>query len=131
MDIYELMKTRRTIRKFTRKSIPHELLVKFVDHARFAPSGRNGQPVRYMIIDDTETCDKVFPNTHWAGYIKDDTYGKWDERPTAYILMLLPKSSNNKHDVGAVAQSLQLMAHNEGIGSCWMGAIDRAKIAKI
>lgn len=131
MDIYELIKTRRTIRKFTRKPIPHDLLVKFIDHARFTPSGVNRQPVRYMIVDDVETCDKVFPHTHWAGLIKDGSYGKFEYRPTAYILMLLPEGNNKKLDVGAVAQSIQLMAHNEGIGCCWMGAIERDEIAML
>jgi nitroreductase len=84
-----------------------------------------------MIIDDVETCDKVFPHTHWAGLIKDGSYGNFEDRPTAYILMLLPEGSNSKLDVGAVAQSIQLMAHSEGVGCCWMGAIDRNEIAKL
>ena len=132
MNIYEIMKNRRTIRKFTRKSIDHDLLLKFIDHARLSPSGMNSQTIRYMIIDDESIANKVFPHTRWAGYLKGAHSPTFDERPAAYILLLTPQEyAYSKHDVGAVAQSIQLMAWYEGIGSCWMGAIDREEIAKI
>jgi nitroreductase len=130
MDIYELIKTRRTIRKYIRKDIPHDLLVKFIEYARFSPSGMNAQPVRYMLVEG-EGADQVFPHTHYAGHLKGAHSPSFDERPAAFILFLVPKGKKPEHDVGAIAQSMGLMAHSEGLGSCWMGAIDRSKISAI
>jgi len=130
LDIYELIKSRRTIRKFSREKIPHDLLVKFIEHARFSPSAMNAQPVRYMIITG-DKADKVFPHTHWAGHLKGAHSPSVDERPAGYILFLVPKGAKPKHDVGAIAQSIGLMAESEGIGTCWMGAIDRSEISSI
>ena len=129
-DIYELIKSRRTIRKFERRDIPRELLVKFIEYARFSPSGTNNQPVRYMIIDG-ELADKVFPLTRWAGLLKGAHSPSFDERPSAYILYLVPAGKKPQHDIGAIAQSMGLMAQNEGIGTCWMGAIERPEIAAV
>ena len=132
MDIYEAFKTRRSIRKFSRERVSVELLKKFIDYARFSPSARNEQPVRYMIVSG-EKADKVFTFTHWAGYLKGAHSPSFDERPDAYILFLVPKglSKPPKSDIGAIAQSIGILAHSEGLGSCWMGAIDRAEIVKI
>ena len=79
MDIYELIKTRRTIRKYIRKDIPHDLLVKFIEYARFSPSGMNAQPVRYLLVEG-ERADQVFTHTHYAGHLKGAHSPSFDER---------------------------------------------------
>ena len=43
MDIEETIFKRRTIRRFTQKPIPSEILKKLIDYARIAPSGSNIQ----------------------------------------------------------------------------------------
>ncbi len=130
MDVYKLIKARRTIRKYQRRSVDYELLYKFIDIARFSPSGMNMQPIRYMIVQG-EKADKVFPHTHWAGLLKGTHSPSVEERPDSYILFLVPRGKSPKHDVGAVAQSMGLMAQAEGLGTCWMGAIDRKQITDI
>ena len=130
MDIYGLIKSRRTIRKFTRREIPYETLVKFIEYARFSPSAMNAQPVRYMIVQG-DTADKVFPHTYWALNLKGKHSPSFDERPSAYILFLTPAGKQPRHDIGAIAQSIGLMAQSRGIGTCWMGSIDRMDIAEI
>ena len=130
MNVYELMESRRTIRKFEQREIPHELLVKFVEYARLAPTGYNSQPIKFAIIEG-DMAAEVFPHTHWAGALKGKGSPTVDEKPMAFILILVDKNVTKnipEHDTGAAAQSIQLMAKSEGIGACWMGSIDRAKI---
>lgn len=133
MDIYQLQKQRRTIRKYKDKKIDDDKLIKFVEYARLSPSGSNTQPVKYMIINDDETGDKIFSNTRWAGYLKGAGTPSFDERPRAYILLLVDTriKENCQHDIGAAAQAIQLMAYNEGIGCCWIGSINRDEVAQI
>lgn len=133
MNIYQLQKSRRTIRKFQDKRIDEDVLIKFVEYARLSPSGSNTQPVKYMIINDNERGDKIFPNTHWAGYLKGAGTPSFDERPRAYILLLVDTTIKEgcQHDIGAAAQTIQLMAHNEGIGCCWIGSINRDEVVQI
>ena len=54
-DILELMKTRRSIRRYQDRDVPDELLEKIMEAGRWAPSGDNGQPWRFIVVRDLET----------------------------------------------------------------------------
>lgn len=53
MNSLECIRTRRSVRKFTEQKVPHELLEELVETARFAPSWKNTQIVRYIAVEDT------------------------------------------------------------------------------
>jgi nitroreductase len=54
-DLLKLMKTRRSIRRYQEKDVPDELLEKIMEAGRWAPSGDNGQPWRFIVVRDLET----------------------------------------------------------------------------
>lgn len=134
MNIYELIKKRRTIRKFQQNPIPTETLIKLTDAARVAPSAANIQPLKYIIINSEEMTSKIFPLVKWAGYLAPDYNPKDDERPTAYIAVfadLSLRKAGFEADSGAAVENVILAALEEGIGACWMGAIDHEKITTL
>ena len=134
MSTYELILKRRTIRKFKQKKIERKTLEKLINAARFAPSANNLQPLKYIIVDDSEKVDAVFENVKWAGYIAPAGDPAKEERPVAFIAILVDteiKKTGYEHDIGAAAQNIILAALEEGIGTCWMGAIDRNRIREI
>lgn len=134
MNIYELIKSRRTIRKFEQKPIETEKLVRFVDAARVAPSGANFQPLKYMIINSPEMCDRIFPLVRWAAYLAPEYNPKEDERPVSYVAVFGDtsiKKAGFETDMGAAVENLILAALSEGIGACWMAAIDYEKIPAV
>ncbi|BBX15314.1 nitroreductase [Mycolicibacterium duvalii] len=55
MDIYEVMRTTGAVRQFTADPLPDEVLVRILDHARFAPTGGNRQGVRVIAIREPAT----------------------------------------------------------------------------
>ena len=129
--IYELVASRRTIRKYKQKSVPREVLENCVDAARLSPSGANRQPLKYCIIDDPKLLKTVFGAVHWAGYLPE--YGPDEtEMPRAYILILLDTKIHHDcgHDAGIAAMSISMVAYSRGIGSCIMGAIDRKNLSE-
>jgi len=130
--IYEKIISRRTIRKFIQKEVPTEILVKCVDAARLSPSASNLQPLKYIIINDKELLKEVFSTLRWAGHIPDYKHAE-NEKPVAYIVMLLDRSIRRDpyHDAGIAAMSIALVADDEGLGSCMLGAVDRIKLGKI
>ena len=130
--IYEKIISRRTIRKYKPKPVPRETLIRCVDAARLSPSGANLQPLKYIIVDDEHLLKEVFSATRWAGYLPD--YGPSEEEmPRAYIAILLDKTIRRTpgHDAGIAAMSISMVAYDEGLGSCILGAIDRARLRKI
>jgi nitroreductase len=130
--IYEKLKKRRTIRKFLQKNVPKEVLLRCVDAARLSPNGANRQPLKYIIVKDTQKLKLVFKTLSWAGYLPNYQPCN-EEMPKAYIVLLLDKDISEKprHDVGIAAMSITMVAYDEGISSCMLGAIDRKKIRKI
>lgn len=130
--IHENITKRRTIRKFSKREVSKEALQKCVDGARLSPSGMNRQPLKYVIINESKLLEEVFSTTNWAGYIPD-YYPTKGEMPRAYIIVLLDKSirKNCGHDCGISAMSISMIAYEQGLGSCILGAIDRSKLRKI
>ena len=132
-EIYDLIISRRSIRKFEQKPIDTEILKKLVNTARLAPSMANLQPLEYIIINDPLTCEKIFNCLKWAGYISPYGTPKENERPVAYIIVLANENINSdyKRDVGAAIENMIIAALSLGIGSCWLCNIDRDKIRSI
>jgi len=130
MNTYEAILSRRSIRRFKQKSIPLELLKKFVNGARLAPSAANLQPLEFIIVNDKELCNKVFETLGWAAYIKPKWTPSENERPVAYIITLIT-DTNNKYsfrDVSLASENIVLAAEEKKIGSCIMLNVDREKI---
>lgn len=134
MNVYEAIMNRRTIRKFTQKPISRDILLRLVNCGRMAAYGANMQPLKFAVITDKSLLNEIFPHTKWAAYLPDGT-PKEDERPTAYIAVLgdgnIKKNKAFECDAGAAVTNMMLAAYEEGLGSCWLGAIDRAALSKI
>jgi len=130
--IYEKITSRRTIRKYAQKDVPEEVLSRCVDAARLSPSGANRQPLKYVIVDDQKLLTEVFSTSSWAGYLPDYQPSE-EEMPRAYVVILLDKNirKNPGHDAGIAAMSISMVAYDEGLGSCILGAVDREKLKKI
>lgn len=134
MNVYEAILKRRSIRKYKQTPIDPKVLEKIVNSARLAPQGANMQPLKYCIINDSDIVNKVFPNVKWAGYIHPEGDPKEGEKPVAYIAILCDtniKKTGYDVDAGAAGENIILTAVGEGIGSCWLGAIDRVRIGEI
>ena len=133
MDVYNAILTRRSIRRFKQQPIDKELLIKFVDAARVAPSAANLQPLEYVIVNDKKLCEEIFGTIGWAAYIKPKWSPNKGERPIAYII-ILTKDIENKwytRDVGLASENIVLMAESENIGTCILLNIDREKIQNV
>lgn len=134
MEAYEAIMKRRTVRKFGQEKIAHEDIIKIIDCGRMSASGANLQPVKYAVAETEELCSEIYPYTKWAGYISG-----WEpaqnERPVAYIAVLtdtsIKSAEKSEVDCGSAIANMMIGALSLGIGSCWLGAIDRKNIAKV
>ncbi len=57
-SLLELVKKRRSIRKFKPEPIPDEYVGKIIEAARWAPSGANSQPWEFIVIKKQELRDR-------------------------------------------------------------------------
>ncbi len=131
--LLNLMLSRRTIRRFKQACINRDILKNLVNVARVAPSAANLQPCEYIVVDEMPLLEEVFKTLRWAGYITPRGNPPPGEKPVAYIVVL---SNENKgklgtHDAAAAIENMIILAWAEGIGSCWLGSIEREKLAEI
>jgi nitroreductase len=135
MDAIDAIKTRRTVRLFKRDVIKSDVLLELVECGRCAPAAANRQPLQYIIVNEAETNAKVFECLAWAGYVKPKRTPPADKRPVAYIIVLMDKSigndKSNRVDAAAGIENMLIAAQSMGIGSCWLGAIDKDKLREI
>jgi nitroreductase len=127
--IYESIIKRRTIRKFTQRPVPPEVLNKCVDAARMSPSGGNRQPLKYIIVNNLQLLLSVFSTITWARNIPSYKHAP-NEVPKAFIVILLDTEIRKQagNDPGIAAMSISMVAHEAGLGSCILGSVDRPKL---
>lgn len=58
-ELSELIKTRRSIRKFQDKPVPEDLLVQALELATWAPNGGNHQAWRFLVVTNTELIQQI------------------------------------------------------------------------
>jgi nitroreductase len=129
----DLILKNRSYRRFYEEfRIERQTVSDLIDLARLSASGKNAQPLKYIISNTSETNSIVFPTLAWAGYLKD-----WDgpidgEKPSAYIVMLLDKtiSTNYFCDNGIAAQSILLGATEKGLGGCMIVSVKKEALQK-
>jgi len=134
MDFIDIIKSRRSIRRFDQQEISKETLLNLVDSARLAPSAANLQPLEYIIINEKTILDLVFDQLAWAGYIRPKRNPSEDKKPVAYIAVLRNSSSNEKFsivDAAAAIENILIAAWSINIGSCWIGNINRDNLHKV
>lgn len=134
MNLIQLIKTRRTIRKFKQITINNDILIDLIDCARLAPCASNKQPIEYIVINNQNICDKIFQNVRWAAYIHPNGIPKDDEKPVCYIVVLVDKNKTTRwigHDVGLSIGNIVLAAWSYGIGSCILGSVNKDNVKEI
>ncbi len=132
-DIRTLVERGRSYRRFDQsKGVDRDMLEYLVDLARQTPSARNGQTLKYIIVNTPEQCQRIFPSLKWAGYLTDWPGPSEGERPTAYIVVLHDKQLGalNAVDAGIATQTINLGAVEKGLGTCIVAAVDREQLAQ-
>lgn len=136
MELMELLKTRRTYRKFdeTRK-IPDDAVEDIVRAQQYASCGNNRQPLRYIVVSDEKLVNEIFEITKWAASLPDDQgRPKEGERPTMFVAVLEDNSLINAvtgTDVGLAISNMTLAAWSHGIGSCIIFNVNKDKLSAI
>ncbi len=144
MDFEEVVRTRRSIRKFKPDPVPRELLEKVLELAVWAPSAMNQQNWRFVVVRG-EKVDKIreISSRAFREYVKHDlekVFAKYpcvikatgrffDDLGGAPVVVCVYRKStiegevSDIQSVAAATQNLVLAAHYYGLGACWMTGI--------
>mgnify|MGYP004728934689 FL=1 len=133
-NLMELLKTRRTYRRFEQKAIDQEIIDEILLAARYASSAANRQPLSYIVIKDADKVAEVFRYTKWAGALPPEQgQPKENERPVLFIAVVenMNINKNCDTDAGLAISNMTLAAWNRGVGSCMIGACDKPTLSKM
>ena len=123
--LLEFMKNRRSIRSFQNTPIAEDAIEMLLEAARWTPSASNRQPWEFIVIKDSELLEKVSSNAMYGKFVK--------RAPLAIAIVGKKKISPNWYviDTSLVSMNMMLMAWSLGIGTCWIGSMDREKAKEI
>ena len=140
MTIEEGIRTRRSTRKYAEQEISNEVLAEIVDLARFSPSWKNTQVVRYHVIKNAQIKQDIAENC----VLNFDFNAKTIVRCPALVVVSVvtgisgyePDGSFSTpqgdrwemFDSGIANQTFCLAAHSKGVGSVILGVFDEEKI---
>jgi nitroreductase len=119
MDILEAIHSRIAIRDFRPEAIPEAVIKKILEAGRQAHSQRNRQPWRFVVVQNRDTIQQLGALASSGPYIA--------KAPLA-IAVAIEGAKNPYIDATRAVECLMLAAWSEGIGSCWVGGIDRPKV---
>jgi F420 biosynthesis protein FbiB-like protein len=146
MDTLEAIATRRSNRRFKADPIPHEVLEKLLNAAIMAPSGKNRQPWRFVVVREDKRGEMVAQMR--AGIAKFKARGEniGSAEGTAAVMEQAPVTvfifnTEGKHpwldrtlqesvwdmvniqSIGAAIQNICLAARALGLGSLWIADV--------
>lgn len=120
-ELLDMIKTRRSIRKYKSDMVPKEIIDKIVEAGTYAATGMGQQSPIILAVTNKEVRDKLSKwNADIMGTDTDPFYGA----PVVLVVLADKNRPTAVYDGSLVMANLMLEAHDLGIGSCW---IHRAK----
>jgi len=138
MDVFEVMKWRRSVRKFAPRKIEREKVLQILEAARIAPSSSNRQAWHFVVIDDPKIIEQI-PKQVAMGdkliikWLKDAPLviaGCYTKAVTHYIAQLFGHE-NHLVDISIAMTHICLAATALGIGTCFVGWFHHKKLKKL
>lgn len=143
MNAIEMIKERRSVRKFKDEIVDHRLMEEIVEAARFAPSWGNFQVARYTFVDDPDMIQQL-ATEGVNGFVYNVNTLK-EAKGVAILSYVKGKSGKLEgpdyvtskdsvwevFDAGIACQTFCLAAHEKGVGTVIMGVINDASISSI
>lgn len=131
MDIYEAVKKRYSCRNYQEKDVPDELIEKILDAARNAPSAKNMQRSRIIVVKDKATREKLIEAAKGQAFVGQ-----------APVVLAFCSEGDNSHvmtcghlsfpiDTAIIQDHVSLLASAEGLATCWIGAFYEDKVREV
>ncbi len=123
VEVFGCILSRRSIRSFKQTPLPNHALERILEAARWAPSAVNRQPWQFITIRDRETLAKIASLASYGSFIS--------QAPVAIAVITDPSTRWHLIDGSGAVQNMALAAWEMGIGTCWVGSLEREKVKEI
>lgn len=110
MDVREAVETRLEVREYSDEPVPEETTRAILDAGRLASSGKNLEHWRFILVDDADALDRLGDLSPTGSWIADAAF--------AVVVCTDPSYAFHKIDAGRAVTHMQLVAWEDGVGSC-------------
>ncbi|MFQ6083813.1 MAG: nitroreductase family protein [Candidatus Aminicenantia bacterium] len=137
--LQELIRNRRSIRKYIDKPVEREKILTCLESARLAPSAENVQPWRFIVIDDPQVRENFAKEAFSGIYFPS----RFVARAPVIVIILarldiianrigkqIQGTSYYLIDIGIAGEHIVLQAEELGLGACWIGWFNAWKVRK-
>jgi nitroreductase len=129
LEFTDVLKARKSVRSYVDKEVEEAKLMKMLEAARMAPSWANKQCWSYIIVKDKSKIKEL------AGGLVNS----WlKQAPLVVVACGNPGESGSRNgkdyylvDVAISMEHLVLAATDLGLGTCWIGSFDEAKVKQL
>ena len=115
MDVFQCIRSRRTVRSYRPDPISREVLHKILQAGRWAPSSSNTQKWNFIAVQNRETL---------AALGKIATHGTFIGQAPLVIALVMDNAPRPQLDAGRALQQMELMAWSQGVGMCFVGVCE-------
>lgn len=142
MEALECIKTRRSVRKFADRPVGRDVIEQAVAAAAYAPSWKNTQVARYIVVTDAQKKQKLADECMLGFAFNQKTAS---QAPALVLVTMVTGRSGferdgsfsttqgthwQSFDAGIATQTFCLAAHDLGLGTVIMGIFDENKVAE-
>ncbi len=113
MEVYECIRSRRTVREFKPDPVPEALVRKILRAGRWAPSSSNSQPWHFVVVSNPDTIANLAEIATQGTFIS--------QAPLIIAIVMTPDAPRPQLDAGRSLQQMELVAWAEGLGTCFVG----------
>jgi nitroreductase len=144
METLDAIKTRRSIRKFSDQPVEPEKLQAILEAVQQSPSWSNKQCWNLIVVTDQEARNRIselsFVESFFAvyGYKKNPAQSALAQAPIVIVACADPTLSGDLHgqqyymtDMGIATQNLMLAAHDQELGTVFVGVFDEEKLKEL
>ncbi len=130
MALLDLIRYRKSIRRFSDKAVEKEKIMLCLEAARLAPSACNSQPWKFIVVDDTQLKDRLC-RAAFSGLYSMNSFCKTapvivaviseKSKFIARVGAFLRGTRYYLIDIGIACEHFVLQAEELGLGTCWIG----------
>jgi nitroreductase len=144
METLEAIKTRRSVRRFSDQPVEPEKLQAVLEAVQQAPSWSNKQCWHLVVVQDKEVRNTIselsFVESFFAtyGYKTNPAQKGLAQAPVVIVACADPHQSGDLRgeqyymaDMGIATQNLMMAAHDQGLGSVFVGVFDEEQLKKL
>ncbi|MDO5755314.1 MAG: nitroreductase family protein [Tissierellia bacterium] len=129
MSVFQTIKERRSIRKYKKEKVDPKIIEKILEAGRLSHSARNAQDWKFIAVTDEKTIEKLAETMGQAfGFDATLMIVGCGLKDAQKMFCNQPRPAV---DLSIATQNMQLVAWEEGVGSCWIGHFDAEKAGEI